>query len=432
MVRCLLIVLGLCCALQARADSSQFTVIPYRYQKIFHQANRDVRRLIHRLPRQRSPQYLNRLVQISARYLVAQHIPYMYVGAEGEGSWCGAKLSRRGCSHIQQDLVYRTDNMDCFTLVQFVLALVDAHSLSAFQQHIVQVDYGAASLFGQPSNVVAYYNRNNFVSADFNPVNQRRGWIRDVSGQGIFKRYLKSTSAVIDHRQWFAKKAKAQQVKTNVRVLRASNGARMVKRLRAHYASFYKPENVSITYIPKRVLVLKRHQSYVANPKMINQIPVPSVVEIVRNVKKWKDRGVNIQKLIGSGINVSHAGLLYVEHFKNKQIIDQRITCKKHWFSGVTCLVRPVRCQKRHGCKEIMMLAATNAYPSRFLWSENKKTHHYYCTAPDNLPRHAKRLTTCNRVMAMPFGDYITRKEYGQFIYLNAASILGFNVEKML
>jgi hypothetical protein len=411
--------------------SADFTVIKYPYKKILSQSNREIKRMIRREPKVNSKNYLNQLILKSSQFLLAENIPYHHRGAMGEGNWCGTNFSKTGCKHIQQDLTYRTDSLDCFTLVQLVLALVNTNNLATFQQRLLRIDYGADTIAGMSGKAITYYNRNNFTSADFNPVNQKRGIIKDVTNTGVFKPYVKQTSAMIDRAKWFLYKARHYKLKKNVRVLRSQTGKSMVRRLEDHYASFYKPEKVSINYIPKQVLVKKVYQKYMPNEALINKIPTPSVLEIVRDTRLWMKNGKNIQHAIGSGLNVSHTGLLYKKYFKSHQLIYQKITCKNSWSGRKQCEVRPVFCRKETGCKETMMLAATNAYPLHFVWSLNKKSGQYACTSRSNIPYGATRLTSCNRVEAMPLGAYIARKEYGQYIYMQTPSILGVNIEKI-
>ncbi|WP_280123884.1 hypothetical protein [Coxiella endosymbiont of Ornithodoros amblus] len=43
-------------------------------------------------------------------------------GAEGEGVWC--TLTKRGCTHIQQDPLYRTDQFDAaHTPIAFAITI---------------------------------------------------------------------------------------------------------------------------------------------------------------------------------------------------------------------------------------------------------------------------------------------------------------------
>lgn len=78
------------------------------------------------------------------------------------------------------------------------------------------------------------------------------------------------------------------------------------------------------------------------------------------------------------------------------------------------------------------MLAATNAYLDGYIWSYNKTNEKYYCTRDAKVPLGSVKLTTCNRVTTMPFGDYLTRYFYGHYSFIEEPSILGIHIEKIL
>ncbi len=309
-----------------------YTVISeYNYQRVVQQSEKDIEHLIALLnPYENKPDYLNQLVALSAKYFSDR--PYQITGVQGEGDWCPEYPTRHGCPHIKQDPIYRTDIFVCSTLVQVVLALLQAHNIQEFNQNILSINYGAAH---EPPSSIHYYNRNNFISADFNPVNQRNGLLVDVTKQGIFSTYAKQTSAVIDRQKWFAKQMQPESIKSTIRVLLAKNGVNMAERAERNYPAplhHFSPETITISYIPKEVFVKKiafsgNPVTYRVNENMVNQLPTPSVVEIVRDVRKWNIGGKNIAEVIGSGINVSHLGLLYRQYFKMNEVIYQNIYC---------------------------------------------------------------------------------------------------------
>ena len=159
-----------------------YTVISaYHYQKVVQQSEKDVQQLMELLkPYQTKPDYLDKLAILATRYFLDR--PYETVGAQGEGDWCPGYISRHGCPHIQQDPIYRTDSFVCNTFVQMVLALLHANNIKEFNQNILTINYGAAN---EPPSSIHYYNRNNFTSADFNPVNQKNVLLQDATQQGF-------------------------------------------------------------------------------------------------------------------------------------------------------------------------------------------------------------------------------------------------------
>ncbi len=322
--------------------------------------------------------------------------------------------------------MYRTDVLNCATFVEVVLALIHAHNLAQYEKNFISISYGAAHLLAKQPFSISYANRNNFVSGGFNLINQKRGLLTDTTGMGVFKPYIKYTTTTIDRAKWFSYLASPEKVKTTVRVLSNLAGVNMVKRLRSNYGSFFKPQRVKLGYLPKSILVKSYkapggHRVYQANQALINQVPVPSVVEIVRDFRKWQLGGVNIKKVIGTGINVSHLGLLYRQTFKPGQLIYHRIGCSFTKSNKKICSVEPIYCSKKPGCTETMMAAATNAYPDGYIYSYQAKTGRYFCSSMDDMPKGARALTTCNRVTVMPLGDYLAAYQYGHYIYMDRA-----------
>lgn len=425
-------------------DQDYTVITDYSYPNILFHTQKTIGKLINYLhlvdPNKQSPDYLNTLVEVSGDYF--HNKPYITTGALGEGDWCSASLQQKGCIHIQQDPIYRSDGFNCVTLVNFIMALIKADNLTEFNHNIVNIAYGADQFMSyrtHPTDTIAYYNRNNFTSADFNPVNQQNNRLVDIYNnkkwRQLFK--MKKTSTIITRGRWFAFQAKPDVIQSNVRVLPryATQGSKMVDKFSTHYGAAYGPERVAIGYIPKSVLVTKNSDnSYKVNQQLINQIPAPAVVEIVRDSKKWNINGTNIRKLIGSGINVSHLGLLYRKTFHRNKLIYRKIYCQYDNNHHKQCQVTPVICHQQY-CTRTMMLAATNAYPDGYIWSYKKQRHakqnsDYFCT--QSLPDNATALGYCNRVMAMPLGDYLASYQYGNYIYMNNSSIVGINIEKVI
>ena len=409
-----------------------FAIISYDYAAKQQQAKHDIKRLIHMIRDEdpiTAPNYLNTLIKKAGGYFINKHIPYSTAGVQGEGDWCSA--NKRGCGfHVKQDLVYRTDHFDCNTFVQTVLALIDAKNLRQYHKNILRINYGIATMrypYRFKPTTIAYYNRNNFMSGDLNPVNQRSGLFWDATSLGPFASMFQLTHAKIDRASWFAHQA---SLKGSVRVLPRYKklGAKLVAYFQRHYGQFYSPEQVYIDYIPKSVLARQTGNNYVPNTELINQIPAPAVIEIIRDDSKWTVNGVPIQTLLHSGINVSHVAFIYRQHFNLHDIIYQKTTCQNTQGTK-TCTVTPVFCTQSKGCLRTMMLAATDAYPNQFIWSLNRKTGCYSCSA--TVPHGATQLTTCNRVMAMPLGAYLTRYMYGIYRYMIDPSILGIHVEAL-
>lgn len=409
----------------------QYTLISQNdYNQITQQSEQEIQQLITQLkPYQTHSDYLNQLITQSVHFFMNR--PYEGKGADGEGNWHAGDITHQTGVHIQQDPIYRTDSFVCTTLVNVVLAFINANTLQDYQKNILTIKYGAAD---EPPSSIHYYNRNNFISADFNPVNQKNGLLNNVTSQGVFKSLAKKTSAIIDRQQWFTYQMKPDRIKNTVRVFSEENAALMIKDAQNQYpAPFHRftPQKVTIDYIPKETLVQKIILGngkiiYQPNEKLIRQIPTPAVVEIVRDVRQWKVGNKNITEVIGSGINVSHVGLLYQEHFQYDQMIYPQIYCVKKGNQKV-CTVQPILCKKQTGCTEIMFANATDIYPNSYFYYRDTKGN-YHC---DKTPPSQVLSTAANRVIALPLGEYLTMYQHDQYIFINEPSILGIHVEKI-
>lgn len=371
---------------------------------------------------------LNAQVALITQKLSNDGIPYK-TNATGEGDWQpDSSIYVGGALHVQQDPTYRLDGFDCQTFVQVVMSLLHIKTLNDFDQRFVKIAYGAAG--NSPNNeVVHFYNRNNFPSGDFNPVNEKNGMLSDATTIGDLKKLVKSTSANITRQNWFA--IKQQKIAENVRVISDQNGPEMVERFETFYSALTFPhfdsEQVILSYIPKEQLANKQADgSYQPNQIVLDKIAVPSVVEIVRDVKQWNIAGKNIKDLIGSELNVSHMGLLYRQQFNRGDVIFQKTSCYYNEAQQKACDVTPVLCEKDQ-CQELMFAQATNAYPDGYSWYQ--EGNGFMCSS--NKPAANVKYLSCNRVERLPFADYVTRQQYTSHPFMDTASIVGIHIEKI-
>lgn len=356
-------------------------------------------------------------------------IPYMAKGAMGEGDWqSNAASYQSGAVHINQDPVYRLDGLDCQTLVQVVMALLYSKDLNEFDQNILKISYGAA---GNPNGeIVRYYNRNHFTDGDWNPINQHNGWLLDVTSQGPLSPHGQTTSADITRQQWFLQKQ--NDLLNNVRVLNDANGIAMVDRLMTTYSKLDYPkfdfEHVITSYLPKEKLAIKQPDgSYLPNQALLDSIPTPAVIEIVRDVKKWNINGKNIKDIIGSELSISHMGLLYRKDFKYGDLIYRKINCYLNDKQQKTCDVTPIFCEKE-SCSELMYAHATMAYPNNYYWYKQANGD-YTCSS--TAPSDGTRYTQCNRVEQQTLFSYLTSYQYGTYVNMSSPSIIGVHIEKL-
>lgn len=353
-------------------------------------------------------------------YLTQQlaNTPYLYKGGVGESDWQPtATTYQNGAVHIDQYPVYRLDGFDCQSFVQVVMALLHSQTLSQFDTNLLKISYGAA---GNPNGeIVRYFNRNHFIDGDFNPINQRNGFLKDVTALSDLSNYADTITILLSRQQWFLQQNK--NLKAIVNVLNNTDGARMVQRFKTVYSHLAFPrfaaEQITIAYVPK--------QSLVNEPKLLDTIPTPAVVEIVRDPSKWYLGNKKIRQVIGTDLTISHLGFLYRQTFQYGDLIYRKIICH-HAAGERVCAVSPVSCQKKQ-CQELMFAHATDAHPSGFYYYP--LTNGDYTCSP-NLPKSKVAYTYCNRIERLPFIDYLTGSQYGW--YMRDPSYLGVNIEKLI
>jgi hypothetical protein len=220
--------------------------------------------------------------------------PYLYKKAIGEGK------------EIEPYLLYRMDGFNCQTLVQVVLALLQAKTTLDFELKLKHIAYGAED----GSIKISYANRNHFIDADFNPINEQHGWIKDVTSQGKLAAYAKISYAHLERSAWFLK----QHVHVNAKAL---NNTR------------FQAEEIATSYLPKELLVIPQiNGSYQANLKLFALIPTPAIAEIVYNPKLWRIKGKFVKDLTGTELTIGHLGFVYWQSFRQNALIYQHITCK--------------------------------------------------------------------------------------------------------
>ena len=406
------------------ATQKNYTVLDSvsQYQQVVNNAREQLTSIMQKLAEYRS-QDLDQQVAFITQQL--SDIPYLATGAMGEGDWQYNKNGgyQHNIAHIKQDPIYRLDGLDCQTFVQVVMALLHSNDMNEFDNSILKIAYGAAR--NPDDDVIHYYNRNNFADADFNPINEKNGWLSDATPPSI------TTSANITRNNWFT--FKLQDLTNNIRVLTDADGPNMVERFRTVYTKLnfanFDSEIVSLSYIPKETLAIKQTDgSYQADSTELDKIPTPAVVEIVKDVKKWYIGTKNIKDISGSEQNISHMGLLYRQTFKSGDTIYQKVACKLDDEKKKTCTVTPVTCQKDQ-CNELMFAQATNAYPDGYYWYQQNGQ---FTCSPNKPADNSVKYTQCNRVERLPLADYLTRQQYLIHPFMDTSSIIGIHVEKLL
>lgn len=405
--------------LQSKLNDKPIVLDKNNYLMVVKASREKIKTIIANLPKGDKNFRIQKIVQ------ALKDIPYLTQGAMGEGDWLATALTyQSGGKHLKQDPVYRLDGLDCQTFVQVVMALLHAEHIHQFEANLIGIAYGAA--LENNEDILHYYNRNNFIEGDFNPVNQRRGNLLDVTTKGDLLPFASTTRATLTRQNWFTLQ---QQNASNVRVLSKEDQQEMLMRFKTVYASLpyasFISELVKISYLPKQILALRQtNGNYVPNKMLFDKIPLPALAEVVRDVRKWEVNGKNIKDIIGSELTVSHLGVLYKQTFYRGDVIYQKISCARDANQKSFCTVSPVTCNQSI-CKEVMFAHATYAYPNNFYWYQTAPGK-FTCNA--ELPGNGIPYSKCNRVERLPLFAYLTNVHYG----MESPSILGLHIEKLL
>ncbi len=403
-----------------------FTVLDFlQYQIIVNESRSMIQQLIEYLKSYNNSDPNNKMALIAEQFV---DVPFIESGALGEGDWQPTSaIYQPGAAHVKQDPVYRLDGLNCQTFIQIVMALFYSSTLDDFDKTILKINYGAAE--NPNGEFVHYFNRNNFIDGDWNPVNQKNGYLMDVTSSGGLGSFSKVIEAEIYRSHWFLRQAEDLHT---VRVLNMDFGDDMVQRYSTVYTALNFPnfdkEIVSTHYIPKTAFVLKQpNGKYIPNEMLFDKIPTPAVVEIVRDPKLWTLDGKNIKDAIGSELSISHMGLVYKKRFKKGDLIYNKISCASDKKKVKNCSVTQVACAEKT-CTKLMFVHASNAWPNEYYWYK-KSSKQYACTP--TLPRNISNFTSCNRVQEQPLFDYLTDYQYGSYRIMDNQSILGIHIEKI-
>ena len=373
------------------------------------------------------------------RYLAKEldGINYSYTYATGE--WNGTSNSKINISCegkntcVQQTPVYRTDTVDCFTLVNLIIAILNSNNLNEFKKNIVKISYGAyySTLNEEKRNeltTISFFNRNHFTIPDWTNINEKNGFISNFTNpiNGTQQVDLKST---ITRSNWFFFNLndplkRDKELASKITVFNDNLGESALKYFNANNIKSlqsildknksFELEDVITNYIPTSLSI---HH--------IDEIPTPSVVGIVRDPTKW-----NIKNLIGTEYTISHVGIAYKEIFNHGDLIYRDMVCSaKDGDNPRNCNVNNYLCGENNyktdtnnQCKVTMLLNATRAYPDYyFYYAKNDGT--YACTK--DKPNDTTIVSTCNRAMSIPLKAYMEKNQ-------EISSVLGIHVENIL
>lgn len=234
--------------------------------------------LYHTLHQNPNWSMLARLDYISASFLNA---PYA-LSPLGEGENARYNQSPLFCMH----------QFDCQTYVETVIALAIASTETVFKHCMNRIRY--------KNGQVGFITRNHFTSLDWNPNNQKAGFLKDITREihaANHHSIARIASALINKPAWY-------QHLTSQQIHLPSNNKRQVtaslnelKQL----GQLFSPAEASIPYLDFADLFDAQGQP---NLFIFSQIPSGSIIEIVR--PSW-----DLRTQIGTHLNISHLGLVF-------------------------------------------------------------------------------------------------------------------------
>ncbi|WP_353669287.1 N-acetylmuramoyl-L-alanine amidase-like domain-containing protein [Marinomonas sp. THO17] len=199
-------------------------------------------------------------------------LPYL-AGGSGEG-----QLGR-----FDADPLVRFDAFDCTTYVETVLAGLFASNKTEFDSVLKNIRYQHGK--------VSFVSRNHFPSLDWLPNNQTR--LEDVSAQ-IASQALEYASARIDKAAWYQHLKKGQ--------LTCDDNCQSLHEALRVLTKAIPAKEVQLPYVP--LVALYKSENGQINQALLDRIPTPSVISMVRPTRHLKD-------IIGTNMIVSHQGFLY-------------------------------------------------------------------------------------------------------------------------
>ena len=204
---------------------------------IEEQANSSIKELYTKVRSQPNLSMASRITWFSSQFI---GVPYL-LGSLGEGP----------SARYDQYPRYRIDGFDCDTYVTTVLALALGTSLESFQRCLKYTRY--------KDGKVTYIHRNHFMSLDWNPNNQLRGVLKDITltiKDQNNKPVAEYAEAMINKPNWYAYKTLA-----TIR-LQNDNKEEQAKRLSElkNKARALPITPAKIPYLPFSALFLKNNE----------------------------------------------------------------------------------------------------------------------------------------------------------------------------
>lgn len=203
-------------------------------------------------------------------------------------------------SLYSQEPLYRTDQFDCVSYVDAVLALFHASNLEAFKQNIINIRYA-----GRKPHYI--YRTDWFSDLEWFPNAERLGWLVDVTKtivdhhqQPIYK----LATTIIDKPNWYAVKPH-NSMHLLEPIPQRDELKKRLETLRQHGQLFESQES-RLSYLPLDRLFVNGEPSEF----ILQQFPDASVIAIVRPNWAIRDHFPGFPNGYGTNLNVSHLGFV--------------------------------------------------------------------------------------------------------------------------
>jgi hypothetical protein len=196
-------------------------------------------------------------------------------------------------ARYDQDPLWRTDEFDCTTYVETIMAILLSNDIVEFKEKMNLIRYREGE--------ISFVTRNHFTSADWIPRNIEAGFIRDITNDVFDSSKVREAQTTIDKKGWYRKMGESRlslQDKTEDKY-------QLLESLRDEGEQFA-PELAYVYYMPVDKIFKKNKK---LKKGIFSHIKSGSVINIVR--PDW-----NLTKYIGTNLNISHQGLAIRENGK--------------------------------------------------------------------------------------------------------------------
>jgi len=241
-------------------------------------------------------------IEVVSRFFLGRKV---VIGSTGDGQ----------NARFDHDPIYRTDEFDCLSYVNIVIAIAESDNLTEFKTAIKKINYHDGK--------VDFFNRFHFLNTDWNRENtKKQGYLKDFTKSIVDENncpVARISTTIIDKPSWY------EAISTNrikyFQSISPTQTKQLLHELHSYSTKVKKVKSI-ILYIPLDELFNKK-----GNPNMFlfNQIPTSSLIEIIR--PNW-----DLNNEIGTNLDVSHLGFA----IRNEQgLMFREASSSSMWKYGV-------------------------------------------------------------------------------------------------